>query len=79
MTVAERLQAEKERVIAESGFYIPPYRLSNLMKAAARITDILVKADVNMCYEECRLVLGVVLATIGAVTEEEGEDDDAEG
>ena len=52
MTPAERVQAEKERIIAEAGFYIPPYRLANLMRAAARIADVLVKADTNMSYDE---------------------------
>ena len=73
MTAAERLQAEKERIIAGSGFYIPPYRLSNLMKAAARITDILVKADTNICYEECSIILALVAAGIAYVAEEEDE------
>ena len=76
MTPAERVQAEKERIIAEAGFYIPPYRLANLMRAAARIADVLVKADTNMSYDERRIVLGLVLVTISAVTEGEDEDGD---
>ena len=39
MTAAERLQAEKERLLAATGFYVPPYRMANLMKAAAKIMD----------------------------------------
>ena len=39
MTAAERLQAEKERLLATTGFYVPPYRMANLMKAAAKIMD----------------------------------------
>lgn len=69
MTPAERLQAEKERVLAETGAYVPPYRLANLMKAAGRILDLLTKADTNVCYEECRLVLEIVEAAISGVTE----------
>ena len=76
MTPAERVRAEKERIIAEAGFYIPPYRLANLMRAAARIADVLVKADTNMSYDECKIVLGLALATISAVTEGEDEDGD---
>lgn len=76
MTPAERVRAEKERIIAEAGFYIPPYRLANLMRAAARITDVLVKADTNMSYDECKIALGLVLAAISAVTEGEDEDGD---
>ena len=41
MTAAERLQAEKERLLAATGFYVPPYRMANLMKAAAKIMDII--------------------------------------
>lgn len=50
MTAAERLQAEKERLLATTGFYVPPYRMANLMKAAAKIMDIVIKADTNICY-----------------------------
>lgn len=39
MTAAERLQAEKERLLTTTGFYVPPYRMANLMKAAAKIMD----------------------------------------
>lgn len=56
MTAAERLQAEKERLLATTGFYVPPYRMANLMKAAAKIMDIVIKADTNICYEECRFI-----------------------
>lgn len=73
MTAAERLMAEKERILAETGFYVPPVRMAALTKAAARITDILVKADTNICYEECNIVLAIVAAAIASVTEENGE------
>ena len=58
MTAAERLQAEKERLLTTTGFYVPPYRMANLMKAAAKIMDIIIKADTNICYEECRFIIG---------------------
>lgn len=71
MTPAERIQAEKEQILADTGHYIPPYRLANLMKAVAKIMDILVKADTNICYEECNIILAVVASTIRIVTEED--------
>ena len=43
------------------------------MKAAARITDILVKADTNICYEECSIILALAAAGIACVAEEEDE------
>ena len=46
MTAAERLQAEKERLLATTGFYVPPYRMANLMKAAAKIMDIVINAAI---------------------------------
>lgn len=60
MTAAERLQAEKERLLTTTGFYVPPYRMANLMKAAAKIMDIIIKADTNICYEECRFIMAIV-------------------
>lgn len=64
MTAAERLQAEKERLLAATGFYVPPYRMANLMKAAAKIMDIVIKADTNICYEECRFIMAIVNAAM---------------
>ena len=74
MTAAERLMAEKERILAKTGFYVPPVRMSALLKAAARITDILIKADTNICYEECNIMLAIVAATISSMTEEDEDD-----
>ena len=75
MTAAERLQAEKERLLTTTGFYVPPYRMANLMKAAAKI----IKADTNICYEECRFIMAIVDAAIPRVsdqTEECNHDDE---
>lgn len=71
MTPSERLQKEKELIIAKSGIYITPFRMSNLMRAASRIMDILAKADANVCYEECRLILEIVAASMKCVTKED--------
>ena len=78
MTAAERLQAEKERLLATTGFDVPPYRMANLMKAAAKIMDIVIKADTNICYEECRFIMAIVNAAIPNVADqtEESEHDD---
>ena len=55
MTAAERLQAEKERLLTTTGFYVPPYRMANLMKAAAKIMDIIIKAAAVADYRvECQ-------------------------
>ena len=79
MTAAERLQAEKERLLTTTGFYVPPYRMANLMKAAAKIMDIIIKADTNICYEECRFIMAIVDVAIPRVsdqTEECNHDDE---
>lgn len=79
MTAAERLQAEKERLLAATGFYVPPYRMAKLMKAAAKIMDIVIKADTNICYEECRFIMAIVNAAIPNAadqTEESKHDDE---
>ena len=70
MTAAERLQAEKERLLTTTGFYVPPYRMANLMKAAAKIMDIIIKADTNICYEECRFIMAIVDAAIPRVSDQ---------
>ena len=50
MTPAERITAERERIQKNYGFYITPVRMAHLMEAASKITNILVKADTNICY-----------------------------
>ena len=76
MTAAERLQAEKERLLAATGFYVPPYRMANLMKAAAKIMDIVIKADTNICYDECKIVLGIVSSAVSSLSGGVRTDDD---
>ena len=79
MTAADRLQAEKECLLAATGFYVPPYRMANLMKAAAKIMDIVNKADTNICYEECRFIMAILNAAIPNAadqTEESIHDDE---
>lgn len=71
MTAAERLQAEKEKIVAEMGFYVPPYRMASLMKAAAKVMDIITKADTNICYEECNFILATVGAAIHTINHAE--------
>lgn len=65
MTPAERMKAEKERIERECGFYITPYRMAHLMDAAGKIVNIMVKADTNICYAECHIILDLVSAGIG--------------
>lgn len=73
MTPAERMMAERERIERDGSIYIPPYRMANLMRVASKIMDTMVKADTNVCYEECNIILALVAAGIACVTEEEEE------
>lgn len=66
MTPVEKLNAEKKRVIQQCGYYITPTRMANLMKAASKILNLLVTADLAVSYEECRIVLKIV---DGAISE----------
>lgn len=71
MTPAERMAAEKDRIEQGGNLYIPPYRMAALMNAASKIMNIMVKADTNICYEECNIILALVAAGIGCLTDEE--------
>lgn len=70
MTPAERLRVEKERILSDTGVYVTPCRMANLMKAAGKITEILVKADIAVCYEECLIILDIVASTIKSIMKE---------
>ena len=73
MTPAERMKAEKDRIEKGGQTYISPYRMANLMEAAGKIMNLMIKADTNICYEECNIILALVAAGIACVTEEEDE------
>lgn len=68
MTPAEALRKECEEITQQTGRYIPPYRTAALMRTAQKIFDMMVKTDVCMTYEECRIVLGIVSNSIRNVT-----------
>lgn len=65
VNTADYLKHEAEEIASRTGRYIPPYRLSNLMKTAQRITGVIVQSDIAMTYDEIQLVLGVVQSAVG--------------
>lgn len=73
MTPAERMMAERKHIEQSGACYVTPYRMANLMDAAGKIMNLMVKADTNICYEECNIILALVAAGIACVTEEEDE------
>ena len=73
MTPVERMMAEKDRIEKSGQTYIPPYRMAKLMEAAGKIMNLMIKADTNICYEECSIILALAAAGIACVTEEEDE------
>lgn len=76
MTAAERITAERERIQKNYGFYITPVRMAHLMEAASKITNILVRADTNICYDECKIVLGIVSSAVSSLSGGLRTDDD---
>lgn len=71
MTPSEILKRECEEITQRTGVYIPPYRLSNLMKTAQKITELLSRTDVCITYEESVMVLDIVRGAIFAATGKE--------
>lgn len=73
MNTADYIKREANEITGRTGRYIPLYRMGNLMNAAQKITNYLIKADVAMTYEECEIVLKIVSGTIKELTGKEGE------
>lgn len=71
MTPAERILAERQKIESAGKLYITPFRMSKLMAAASKIIDTMVKADTNICYEECRIILALVEAGLGCINDKE--------
>ena len=73
MNATDYLRHEAEEIASRTGRFIPPYRLANLMKTAQRITDLIVRSDVAMTYDEIQLVLGIVQGAVGRAVGKELE------
>jgi hypothetical protein len=70
MTPAEFMKKETEDILQRKGLYIPPHRLSSLMKTAQKIIDTIVLSGICMSYYETLLVLRIVMNSIKEVTGE---------
>lgn len=55
------LKDEAERMAANSGEFIYPYRLSECVKAASRALDAILKANVTFSYSEIHFILKVII------------------
>ncbi len=73
MNTADYIKREANEIASRTGRYIPPYRLANLMKTSQRITDLIVRSDMAMTYEEIQLVLGIVQGAIDKVIGRDAE------
>ena len=73
MNATDYIRHEAEEIASRTGRFIPPYRLANLMKTAQRITDLIVRSDVAMTYDESQLVLGIVQGAVGRAVGKELE------
>lgn len=73
MNATDYIRHEAEEIASRTGRFIPPYRLANLMKTAQRITDLIVRSDVAMTYDEIQLVLGIVQGAVGRAVGKELE------
>jgi hypothetical protein len=74
MTPSEILKRECEEITQRTGIYIPPYRLSSLMKIAQKITDVLMTNTVCMSYHESLLVLRIVMNAVNEATGNSGDE-----
>lgn len=73
MNTADYIRHEADEITSRTGRFIPPYRLANLMKTAQRITDLIVRSDIAMTYDEIQLVLGVVQGAVSKATGRDAE------
>jgi hypothetical protein len=54
------LAEETELARAAGDYYIPPYKLAQMTKTAAKILDILNAGTFQPSHEECRIVMDMV-------------------
>lgn len=65
-----RITQEAEAIAQKRGYYITPYEWNEMMKTAGRITALLSgPAATTMTYEKAKIILEIVMDSIGKVTE----------
>lgn len=58
------LAEEAERISAERGYYIPPWKLNEMMKVAGKVMGVLVGATFQTTYEDIDYIMAIVKATM---------------
>lgn len=54
------LREEAEAMAQKHGYYIPPYRMAELVNTANKVVKTLTGGTFQPTYEECRMVLHIV-------------------
>ena len=67
----ESIKEEAERVTAEKGYYIPPYRLHALFKAAEKFLKVISDVPERLTYTEIRVLLKIIGKSIDIAIGEE--------
>lgn len=58
------LAEEAERIKSERGYYIPPWKLNEMMKVASKIVNTLTSSTFQCTYADCRFILDIVAASL---------------
>lgn len=58
------LAEEAERIKAERGYYIHPYKLNEMMKVANKILNVLTSSTFQCTYADCRFILELVQSAL---------------
>lgn len=64
MTQGDILKLEIEEYTLKTGKYIPTYRMSQLMSAADRVVNVILKAFPGISYYEMQIILKIVQGAI---------------
>lgn len=65
MTKLQSIKQETEETVERLGYYIPPYRLAQMLKTAQQVIDLISKSTVpSASYAECRFILEIVQGSI---------------
>lgn len=68
------VQAEAEEIIARTGRYIPPYKLSCMMQTVSKVLKVITSENVvSTSYEDIGLVLEIVHHLLAYATGKEEE------
>lgn len=69
------MSEEAAQAAEQMGYYLPPWKLSELVKTASKVLTVITNSKVQCTYAECRLILKIVESALEFTEPESGRNE----